>query len=104
VRSIRTWDAKLEDSVHGAQTDLKSVAICDEQVGVRFLYLPPTWGVQQDGSCTALEKRRLAYAGRGSIPPRPAKFSTRADRPNYTSIFQPLHVLDLPVKSLCRFP
>jgi len=27
--------------VHGAQTDLKSVAICDEQVRVRFLYRPP---------------------------------------------------------------
>lgn len=32
----------LEDSVQGAQTDLKSVAIDDESVRVRFLYLPPS--------------------------------------------------------------
>lgn len=43
--------------MHGAQTDLKSVAICEEQVRVRFLYCPPY--VNTLGSGRTLNKTGL---------------------------------------------
>ena len=54
--------------MYGAQTDLKSVATCEEQVRVRFLYCPPDMDTDPKVG-KPLGKRLVGSAGRVSITP-----------------------------------